>query len=188
MAASVVAAGCSDVLNVIAGTGRSQLAILLQQPGARMPAAVEFFVSNGRTTTRTLSHPDGFNTQFLQVRFPPGSIASLNGRTAGSNDSVLVSVQPETGLYGFTLGASGVAFATSAAPTVTFYYGRYGDFMGSLAGSRYTSATTYAQALNVWHEEVTDRFSVAPGSGSAGTDAVAGSVTGAGSYLVAAPK
>ncbi|MBI4420509.1 MAG: hypothetical protein HY560_06755 [Gemmatimonadetes bacterium] len=176
------------MLDVVAGTDRSRLAILLFQSGTPAPAAIQFFAFNARPVTRTLSHPDPNNTLFLQVRFPQGSISSIGGQPANPNDSVLVSIQPQSGLYGFTLGAGGATFSSAAAPTATFFYGRYGDFTASRTGTRYSSATAYAQALEVWHEEVLDRFNVVAGSGSAGTDALAGSVTSSGTYLVAAPR
>ena len=65
-----------------------------------MPAGIQFYVSNPRGATRTLAHPDAFNTTFARVSFPVGSLTSIAGRTPGPDDSVLVTIQPQAGVYG----------------------------------------------------------------------------------------
>src|SRR5437660_615466 len=77
---------------------------------------------------------------------------------------------------------------SASAPTVTFFYGRYGDFSASRAGTRYASSAEFAQALGLWREELLDRFAPVLGSGSAGTDAVGGPITATGNLLAAAPR
>jgi len=151
-----------------------------------MPAGIQFYVSNPRGATRTLAHPDAFNTTFARVSFPVGSLTSIAGRTPGPDDSVLVTIQPQAGVYGLILLVD--ATFSASAPTVTFFYGRYGDFSASRAGTRYASSAEFAQALGLWREELLDRFAPVLGSGSAGTDAVGGPITATGNLLAAAPR
>ncbi len=187
MAASVLAAACTDVLSLATSRPRADLAVLRLQSAAPAPATARFFVSNAQATTRNLTHPDAFGTLFLRVRFPAGFLATVSGRAATAADSVEVTIQPESGTYGFTLSAS-ATFASANPVTATFFYASYGDFATSRAGSRYASANELAQALSIWREDLPDRFSEVTGSGPAGTDAVGGSVPSPGTYLVAAPK
>lgn len=189
MLAASVLTGCTDVLDIASSVDRGQLAVLQLQGGTPAVSSQQFYVANNRQTTRTLVHPDAAGNQYAQVRFPSGSLATINGRTATASDSVLVTVQPEPGAYGLTIGTSGtVTFASTARPTATFFYGRYGDLTGSRSGSRYTTNVQLAQALELWREELVGRFSAVAGSGASGTDAVGGPVSAAGIFLVAAPK
>jgi hypothetical protein len=188
VAASIAAAACTEVLEVVDAVSRSDLAVLVMQQGTPAPASIQFYVANNRVTTRTLVHPDQFNQTFAQVSFPSGSLATIGGAPAASSDSVLVTVQPEPGTYGLTIAASGVTFSSANAPTVSFFYGRYGDFVTSRTGSRYTSATQLAAALEVWREQALDRYSATQGAAVSGPDAIAGRLPSTGNYLVAAPK
>lgn len=186
----MLAAACGDIggLGPATGRPRGELAVLLLQNSAPAPAGITFFVSNAQVTTRNINHPDAFNTPFLRLTFPQGSLATVAGRAATATDSVPVSVNPISGMYAFDLSASGTTFSAGSAPTITFFYGSYGDFTASRAGSRYTSSTEYAQALTIWREEILDRLNPVVGSGASGVDAVGGSVQKPGTYYVAAPK
>jgi hypothetical protein len=181
-------AACADVLDVATSVDRSDLAVLVFEPGTPAPQAIQFYVANDRTTTRTLQHPDMFNNPFAEIRFPPGSIATLGGGAAGTGDSVQVTVQPEPGTYEVSIGAPGATFSTANAPVITFFYDRYGDFTASRAGSRYTSDSELENALDVWREQLAGRYAVTPGSTPAGTGAVSGFAREPGNYLVAAPR
>lgn len=185
----MLAAACSDVLSLATSRARSELAVLVLQGSAPAPAGAQFMLRNNAPLTRNFSHPDNALTPYLRLTFPSGSTATVGGAAAGANDSVLVTVQHVAGTYGFTLSTSPAAtFSSGNAPSATFFFGTYGDFTGSRAGSRYTTNNEFAQALGLWREESFDRFSEVPGSGPAGTDGVAGSLQGSGSYLAAAPK
>lgn len=135
---------------------------------------------------RSLLHSDGFNTRFVEVRFPAGSLASLDGLTLASGDSVLVTLRAEPGRYGVEITPDAVRFAAAARPSVTFTYVRYGDLTVA-AGSRYADADAYAAALDLWREVGLDLWSNVGGSGTTGTD-LGASITQAGRYLVAAPR
>ena len=189
VAASVLAAACSDVISLATGRARSDLAMLLLKSAAPAPVNASFYASNSRSTVRNFSHPDASLTPYLRVTFPANSLATVSGGTATSTDSVLVTVQHMAGAYGFTLSVAPAAtFSGSNPPTVTFFYGSYGDFTASRAGSRYGSSTEYANALTLWHEQLVDRYDQVTGSGAAGTDAVGGYIQSPGTFLAAAPK
>jgi hypothetical protein len=187
-AASIAAAACGEILDVAGTLDRADLAVLLLQPGTPPAPAAQFYVANNRLTTRNLVHLDAASNVFAQVRFPAGALATIGGAPAAASDSVLVTVQPEDGAYAVTVGATGVTFSAGSPPTVTFFYGRYGDFTASRTGSRYATATELAQALEVWREQSLGRYAVAAGSASAGTDALAATVSATGHYLVAAAR
>ena len=159
------------------------------QGSAPPPSSIQFYLKNNAATTRNISHPDGALNLYLRLSFPSGSLATVGGGTAAPGDSTLLTVQPVSGTYGFTLSASPAAtFSSGNAPSATLFFGTYGDFTGSRAGSRYTTNTEFAQALALWREELVDRFGQVAGSGPTGTDAVSGSVPSPGTYLVAAPR
>jgi hypothetical protein len=104
-----------------------------------------------------------------------------------STDSVLVTVQHVSGTYEFVLGVGQAAtFSSANAPNATFFYGTYGDFTRSRAGTRYGTNAEFAQALGLWREEIVDRYGRISGSGPAGIDGVGGVVSAPGTYLVAA--
>ena len=184
MAASVLAAACSDVISLATGRARSDLAVLVLQSSAPQPVGASFYVYTSKNTVRTFSHPDASLTLYLRATFPAGGLTTIGGSAAASTDSVLVTIQHTAGLYGFTLSVSPTAtFSASNTPTVEFSYGSYGDFTASRAGSRYTASTDYAAALVLWQEQLLDRYDQVVGSGATG-----GSVPGPGTYLLAAPK
>jgi hypothetical protein len=161
--------------------------VLPLKAGTPAPAGSSFYVSNARATTRNLIHDDGFNTLFVRLEFPTGSLGSLDGAVLGLGDSVLVTVSPEPGLYGIRLGPEGLRFASLGRPLLTFSYARYGDLGVASGSSRYPDAATYARALEVWRESALDRWSSIGGSGTAGSDLRA-SLQQAGRYVAAALK
>lgn len=157
------------------------------QSTAPAPAATATFpVKNDQTTTRTLIHADGFNTAFVRVEFPPGSLASLDGAPLGGGDSVLVTLRAEPGRYGVEISPEGLRFSATTRPTVTFNYVRYGDLTVA-AGSRYADQNAYAAALDLWREVGFDLWTNIGGSGSVGTDLRA-NIPESGRYVAAAPR
>lgn len=186
--ASIVAlaagAACTDIgLPGDQTVPTADLVVLDLQAAAPAPAAVTFMVPNDRATVRSLRHPDPFNTLYLELRFPAGSLASLHGTALAAGDSVEITVQPLAGGYGFTLSPAGVAF-TADAPTALLSFGRYADPSGGAAA--FGDTDTYLAALELWTEAGLGRWAVARGSGPAGVDEVRASVDAPGSFLVAA--
>ena len=156
------------------------------QSAAPAPASATFYVSNARTVTRSLIHNDQFNTRFVEVQFPQGALASLDGTPLGAEDSVSVTLRSEPGTYGVEITPEGLTFSATARPNVTFNYVRYGDLTVA-TGTRYATQNEYAAALDVWREVGFDLWTNVGGSGSVGTDLRA-SIPESGRYLAAAPR
>jgi hypothetical protein len=132
---------------------------------------------------RTLRHPDQFNTLYLELRFPAGALASLNGQLLAAEDSVEVTVQALPGGYGFTLSPSGLVFSDSP-PTALFSFGRYADPSAALAV--FPDREAYLAALDIWSEVGVDRWATARGSGPAGIDEVRATAEAPGRFRLAA--
>ena len=164
----------------------ADLVILPLAGAAPAPAGVSFYVSNAHTTTRSLIHPDGFNTLFAQLTVPAGALASLDGAPLGLSDSVRVTFTPDAGVYGVRIAPAGLTFAGSAAPTLTLSYVRYGDF-SVIANSGYADASAYESALEIWDETSVDAWLPVGGSGAGGSD-VSATLSQAGHYVAAAPR
>lgn len=164
----------------------ADLVMLPLAPSAPAPAPTTFVVRNATGTVRRVLHPDPFNTLFVELSFPAGSLASLGGVPLLANDSVTVTVTPLSGLYGFTLSPAQLVFARGSEPTARLVYAEYGDLAAG-AGS-YASPSEFAAALDLWFEIGVDRWRRTAGSGPAGLDAVAGRLAEAGTFVVAAPR
>ena len=178
-------AACTDLLPPDQTTvATADLVVLGLAPEAPAPATASFYVLNGATTVRTLRHADAFSTLYLELRFDPGALASLNGTPLASTDSVLITVTPLTGEYGFTLSPAGVAFTEGFLPTAVFSFGRYAD--PSVADGLFASREGYVAALEVWREVGFDEWAVAAGSGPAGVDEVRASIEAGGRFWLAA--
>lgn len=162
----------------------ADLLVLGLQGSAPTPQLATFYVPNDRLTVRTIRHPDAFNTLYLELRFPAGALASLNGTTVAAHDSVAVTVQPLAGGYGFTLSPSGLAFTDAGAPSALLSFARYAD--PSTGAAAFGDTDGYLAALELWAEVGLDRWAVARGSGPAGVDEVRASVEAPGSFLLAA--
>lgn len=166
----------------------ADLLILPLKAEAPAPAAASFFVPNGRGIVRQLIHGDGFNTLYLRLEFPSGSLASVNGEPVAATDSVRVTLDPRAGAYGMTLSPAGLAFRSGAFPSATFSFARYGDASAAQGSTRYASAVEYAAALELWEEISPGRWRRVRPSGTTGADAVRGSLAAGGSFVVAAPR
>ncbi len=166
----------------------AELLVLPQTAGAPAPVAKGFWVFNTRPTAHRLQHNDSFNTLYLELQFPIGTLASLNGTPLEANDSAFVTVDPLAGAYGFTISPSGLAFRTDNTPTATFSFAFYGDASIADGSEKYASPIGYFAALDIWREVTVDRWRVAGGSNPAGTDAVEAAVEATGDYVLAAPR
>lgn len=162
----------------------ADLLVLELQGAAPAPPVATFYVPNDRAVVRAIRHPDAFNTLYLELRFPAGALASLNGTPVAPDDSVAVTVQPLAGGYGFTLSPSGLTFSDTSIPTALLSFGRYAD--PSAGAALFGDTDGFLAALEIWSEVGLDRWSVAPGSGPAGVDEVRASVRAPGSFLLAA--
>ncbi len=185
-ALALLLAACEDLTIPGGSLTTADLVILPLAAGAPEPGGVSFYASNAHPTTRSLIHPDGFNTLFAQVTIPAGGLASLDGTPLGPTDSVLVTFAADPGIYGVRLAPEGLQFAASAAVTLTLSYVKYGDLTVA-AGSRYADAAAYESALATWHETSPDAWSQMGGAGAPGSD-VRASLSQAGHYVAAAPR
>ncbi|HXV86388.1 MAG TPA: hypothetical protein VD793_06800 [Gemmatimonadales bacterium] len=166
----------------------ADLIMLPLQSGTPAPPAATFYVVNSRMVSRALRHPDNVLTLFADVEFPPGSLAMLNGIPVGPDDSVLVTVTPEAGLYGVAVHPADLEFSATARPRLTLSYARYGDLSAGPASGRYPDAASYAAALDLWRETGLDRWTPAVQSAATGSDAVTARLVRGGSLVAAAPR
>jgi hypothetical protein len=186
---ALAATGCGDAFTPgeeVLTT--AELLILPLKSDAPAPEALSFYVVNSRASVQLMLHPDQFNNLFLELQFSTGSLESVNGEPAGANDSVLVTVQPRPGVYGFTLSPAGLDFAESRRPRATFSFVRYGELSVADASPTYPDRAAYAAALEIWTETTVDRWLRLPQSSVAGSDAVAGLVVSGGDFVLAAPR
>lgn len=182
-------AGCNDVLVPGGETvDEADLIPLALQATAPPAPATSFYVRNNAVTIRALRHGDTFNTLYVELRFPAGSLVSVDGTPIASGDSVLVSIAPRSGGYGFRLSPTGLAFAAGNAPTATFSYARYGDLSVADAEPAFPDRATYAAALDVWEEVALRRWRVATASAGSGVSEVSAAVEGGGEYVLAARR
>ena len=175
MTATAVASGvaCGDAATPGGNTvPTADLVVLRQSANADPPGQISFLVPNRIVTERTLRHPDAFNTAYLTIRFPSGSLSVLNGVPLTLADTVRITLEPRTGEYGFTLSPSGLEFTLSNTPTVEFSYGLYGDLSVANGIAAFPTRAAYGEALEIWEEVTIGQWRVARGSSSVGIDAV----------------
>lgn len=185
----MLGAGCEDLTIAPGGTRTTEeLLILSLRPAAPGVPTASFFAVNSRDVVRQLAHNEATFTLYLQITFPRGSLAAIDGTALGSGDSVRVTVQPRAGGYGLTLSPSGLDLARSARPVALFEYAKYGDLSVADGSPTYASRTSYAAALALWWETTPGRWLRVGGSGPSGTDQVSGLLEEPGSYVVAAPR
>ncbi len=182
-------AACSDLGLPSSGLLReSELLTLPLRPEAPPLSAATFWVHNSRQTVRRVIHSDAENTPFLELKFPANSLAELGGTPLNQADSILVTVTPRAGRYGFSLSPNNLSFVGSNSPVATFFFGRYGDASVAAGSSTYSGPADYVAALDVWEEITVDQWRVARGSAAVGLDVVSGTVESPGQFLLAAPR
>ena len=185
----MVSGACSDLTTPdVEILSTNELLVLPLSGAAPAPASATFYIVNSRETVQPLIHPDGFNTLFLELRFPAGCVESGGGATLSNTDSVQVTATPRTGAYGFTLSPSDLTFTPACRATATHSFGRYGDLSVADGSSTYLDRGAYAAALDLWREITPDRWQVTPGSGPAGTDRLGGDLERPGLFVLAAPR
>jgi hypothetical protein len=166
----------------------AELLILPQKSEAPAPEVLSFYVVNSRASVQLMLHPDQFNNLFLELQFSAGSLEAVNGEPVSATDSVLITIQPRPGAYGFTLSPAGLDFAESRRPRATLSYVRYGELSVADASPTYADGASYAAALEIWTETTVNQWLRVPGSSPAGPDAVAGFVAAGGDFVLAAPR
>ncbi len=106
----------------------------------------------------------------------------------GDTDSVLITIRPRAGLYGFSLDPGDLGLAATCGATATLFFARYGDLSVGDGSSTYLDRAAYAAALDLWRETRPGVWRVASGSSATGSDAVRGDLNEAGSFVVAPPR
>jgi hypothetical protein len=166
----------------------ADLVVLPLAAGAPAPGTTSVYVSNAHATFATLRHPDAFNTVYLELEFPAACLSSLNGTPLTVTDSLLVTVEPRTGGYGFTLSPSGLVFTLGNTPAVTFSFARYADASVADTVPGFADRQAYLAALDVWQEATVGRWRVARGSSSSGVDEIGAGVDAPGEFVLAAAR
>jgi hypothetical protein len=166
----------------------SDLVVLPLAASAPAPFPITFYAFNGKPTVQTIRHPDAFNTVYLEVRFPPGCLSSLNGTPLTVTDSLLVTVQPRADGYGFTLSPSGLVFTLGSTPSVTFSFARYADPSVADTIPSFADRQAYLAALDVWQEATVGRWRIARGSSQSGVDEIAAGIDAPGEFVLAAAR
>jgi hypothetical protein len=147
----VAACGGSDGVGGPTGTPRSALLVLPRTDSAPPPPRT-FAVRNDRLETFRWVHGDAGGTLFAEFRFTPRSILRVGGQMLCDTCTVLVTVSPLPGLYGFTVGPPSLVFNAAGSPTVSVSYGVYGDLSVHDSSARYPSPAAYSAALAIWYE------------------------------------
>ncbi|MFQ5549751.1 MAG: hypothetical protein ACE5FJ_00770 [Gemmatimonadales bacterium] len=185
----ITAAGCSDLLveepDLLSG---ADLIFLPQQSTAPPPNGNSFWVRNSASTTRSIRHPDNFDTLFADLSFPPNSIVSVAGASVGANDSARVTVSVSPGRYGLAATPENLVFSASSRPTIRFSASFYGDFSVATSSGRYVDADDYLASLDVWREASPGQWARLPSTVSRLTTSVSASLPGPGNYALAAPR
>ena len=164
------------------------LLILPMQAGTPQPASASFWVHNSRQTVQRLVHPEAQLTPYLELTFPAGALSSLNGVPLTDTDSVWVTVDPWPGQYGFTFSPTALALNSAALPTAKFFFGFYADASVAGQSAKYSTASDYAAALDIWREVTVAQWRVAANSAAAGVDAISATTATTGEYVLAAPR
>jgi hypothetical protein len=183
------AAACGDVVSPGGGTVPTADLVTLPLGSTAPPvASATFWVSNRTPVVRTLRHSDPQLNPYIELRFPAGCLSRLNGVQLTVTDSVLVTVDPLPGGYGFTLSPSGLEFTLSSTPTVTFFFARYADLSVADTVPTFADRAAYAAALDVWEEVTVDRWRIARGSSAVGVDEISSAVDAPGQFRLAASR
>jgi hypothetical protein len=166
----------------------SDLVVLPLAASAPAPFPLTFYAYNGKPVVQTIRHADAFNTVYLELQFPAGCLSSLNGTPLSVTDSLLVTVQPRSDGYGFTLSPSGLVFTLGSTPSVTFSFGRYADASVADTVPGFANRQAYLSALDVWQEVTIGRWRIARGSSPSGVDEIGAAVDAPGEFVLAAAR
>ncbi len=186
----MLASGCEDALGPGGSTlSTAELLILPFQAGTPAPPTSNFEVCNDQLTVEVIMHPAmPTPIDYLELRFPEGSLSALNGQPLSTTDCVDVTAQPRPGQFGFTLSPQGLEFVLDATPSATLLFAQFGDFSVVDDSPTYDTPQELANALDIWEEVSVDRWRIARGSGPSGTDAVSAAIDAPGAFVLAAPR
>ena len=190
--------GCDDC-NVTAQLTRTDLLALARADSAApAPSGTVVSIKNNQTRIVRIAHPDSAQTLFLEFTFPAGTIVQSSGRLVCDTCTVVVSIQPTNGVYGFRVGPSDIVFRSSVTPTVTVSYARYANFSVRDSSVLYPTDEAFDQALRLWYQATdpsaypgappTEVWLVSRNSAHTGAGLVAGAIDGPGLHLLAARK
>jgi hypothetical protein len=180
---------CGD-LQVTEDTSLSGAELLMLQldTASPSPSSESAYVRNSAETFLRVIHTDPFRTVYLEVRFPRGAVARLDGQPLDLGDSAHVTLEPVADIYGITVSPVSLEFAESAQPYATFRFATYADLSVADGSVRYPTPSAFASALAIWYEVSPDRWERVSGSGYTGSDAVTGRLQHSGRYVVAAAR
>ena len=133
------------------GVARADLLALPRTDSAPPPIAT-LSVRNDQIQSFDVRHSDSTLTLFAEFTFTPRSIVRAGGVLVCDTCTVVVTITPTPGFYGFTIGPSTLVFRSSNTPTVRFTWGTYGDPSVWSTSPRYASEAAYRLALAVWYE------------------------------------
>lgn len=180
-------AACGDLTVPIDETlSTADLLILRLQGAAPAPQPASFVVSNARRTVGRLTHDDGFNTLYVELDFPAGSLEALDGSPLGPEDSLAVAVSPRGGEYGMTLSPAGLELGSGVS--MSFFFGSYADPMTLGGSTSYASWAEFVKVLAVWEEVTPGLWRRVGGSGVTPADEATAPLSEAGTFVVAAPR
>jgi hypothetical protein len=182
-----VACGAGSDVGGPTGTPRDALLVLPRTDTAPPPARV-FAVRNDRLETFRIEHGDAAGTLFAEFRFTPRSIVRANGLLVCDTCTVLVTVTPLPGLYGFTVGPTHLVFNAAGSPTVSVFYGTYGDLSVHDSSARYPTAADYSAALAVWYERSGGQWDEERNSAHQSATVMASAIDAPATHLLAALK
>jgi hypothetical protein len=190
---------CDDCNGVTVQLQRTALLALARADSAApAPSSMVVQVKNNETRTVRITHTDSAQTLFLEFTFPAGTLLQAGGRSVCDTCTIPVSIQSTNGVYGFRVGPSDIAFRSSATPTVTVHYSRYGNFGVRDSSTLYPTDEAFELALRLWYQgtEAPDFPSQTPdevwrvsrNSAHIGAGMVGGAIDAPGLHLLAARK
>jgi hypothetical protein len=190
---------CDDCDGVSVQLQRTALLALARADSAApAPSSTVVQVKNNQTSNARITHTDSAQTLFLDFTFPAGTLLQSSGRAVCDTCTVVISIQPTNGVYGFRLGPSDIVFRSSVPPTVTVHFSRYANFSVRDSSLLYPTDQAFDQALRLWYESTgTPAFPSNPppvvwrvsrNSEHITAGMVAGTVDAPGEHLLAARK
>ncbi|MGE0354880.1 MAG: hypothetical protein AB7I33_07585 [Gemmatimonadales bacterium] len=187
LAAAVLATGCSAPAPAGApgqpapagGGSRPLSRLYLLEAWGAPPGDTTAMLAPGLARTIVLRHAPPDNTVFAELHLPAGAFAPA----AAAADSVGITLVPRPGVYGLDITTT----QPLAAPAVLVF--KYPIHFSAPADAtrRYGNTAAFERALVIAREESPGVFRLLPSTRPA-TDNLQATISGAGSYLVVAPR
>lgn len=183
---ALLACACGDLALPFDRTlGDANLLFLPLQAAATGVPLVSIYV-NSRPTTATLRHTDQFNTVFAQVTFPAGSIAANGGAVVSASDSVRITISSSASAYRITITPDEIDF--TGAVVLTFSAAIFGDFSVAGGATRFVTPEGYLADLAIWEEISPGQWRAVPSSVDAVRTTVRATLSGGGTFALAAER